>query len=237
MKHSMWIIGLLLVLACPVHGKVVITEVLYDIPGADNSLEWVELLNTGPDPVSLGGYKLGWGGADYSYGEFNLDDIILDVCAVYVVGGPISNESNGNPIFDSPRLFDPNIQNSGSIADGVALFSFSDPFCPVDAVIYGSSNDNNLVDETCMTGSIDVGDAPSGSSIELSQLDGIWNIQENPSPNHRRPCQLHQPYRKVFVETQVFDRPMVFAVRLRCSDSPTCSGLNLRHLVFPLAKG
>jgi hypothetical protein len=183
MKHAIWLTAILLALACPLHAEIIITEVLYDIPGVDGSLEWVELLNTGPDPVDLGGYKLGWGGTDYTYGELNLNATMLGVCEVYVVGGPLSNETNGNPVFDFAALFDPNIQNSGTTSDGVALFHYTDPFCPIDVVIYGYSNDNQLIDETCFAGPTDVGDAPSGSSIELTWLDGDWAIQVAPSPN------------------------------------------------------
>jgi len=182
MKRVMWVVGFLLVLAGPVNAVMVITEVFYDPPGTDNSLEWVELLNTGPSPVDLSNYKLGWGGADYTYGELTLVGTV-GVCEVYVVGGPISNETNGNPVFNYPMDFSNDIQNSGTVSDGVALFYMDDPLCPVDVVIYGPSNENELIDETCTVGQSDVGDAPPGSSIELEFLGGNWFIQENPSPN------------------------------------------------------
>ena len=182
MKRVMWVVGFLLVLAGPVNAEMIITEVFYDAPGTDNSLEWVELLNTGPDPVDLSTYKLGWGGADYTYGELTLVGTV-GVCEVYVVGGPISNETNGNPVFNYPMDFSNDIQNSGTVSDGVALFYMDDPLCPIDVVIYGGSNDNDLIDETCGPGPGDVGDAPPGSSIELQIMVVWWTIQENPSPN------------------------------------------------------
>jgi hypothetical protein len=53
--------------------------------------------------------------------------------------------------------------------------------CPIDAVIYGSTNSNNLIDEDCNKGNVDVADAPASRSIERTSSG--WIIQSAPTPN------------------------------------------------------
>ena len=52
---------------------------------------------------------------------------------------------------------------------------------PIDAVIYGPVNSNNLIDETGAPGVPDVGDAPAANSIRL-QSDLSWAIEPAPAP-------------------------------------------------------
>ncbi|MCP4662152.1 MAG: hypothetical protein GY856_42660 [bacterium] len=54
---------------------------------------------------------------------------------------------------------------------------------PIDAVVYGSNNNNGLIDETGSANPPEVGDAPGGSSIERTNLAGSWQIQSSPTPN------------------------------------------------------
>lgn len=52
--------SLLLVFALPgkVFAQIQITEIMYDAPGADTGREWIEITNTGGEPVDIGKYKL-----------------------------------------------------------------------------------------------------------------------------------------------------------------------------------
>ena len=168
-------------------GGIVLSEVVYDVSGTDDGLEWVELFNAGTSAVDLSGYSLGNGGTSYTYSVVQLSGIIAPGQA-FVVGGPTSNASNGNPAFDQLVNFSPDFQNSGSTADGVALFDVpagqvNGSTIPVDAVIYGGSNGNGLIDETGAANAPEVGDASAGSSLERIDLAGAWQIQGNPSPN------------------------------------------------------
>ncbi|MGH1346577.1 MAG: lamin tail domain-containing protein [Nannocystales bacterium] len=172
--------------------SLIITEVYYDNPGADNELEWVKLFNgTGAD-VDLSAYSLGHGGTDYTFGTYQLAGTIA-AGECFVVGGPNASADNGfmePPAYDQGVVFTPNIQNSGGTADGVALFdvtadSIAPDTIPIDAVIFGGSNDavddNALIDETGTAPAPDVGDAPSGDSIALL-TSGNWAIRADPTP-------------------------------------------------------
>ncbi|NNL54002.1 MAG: hypothetical protein HKP32_02485, partial [Woeseia sp.] len=167
---------------------VYLSEVFYDAPDSDNGFEWVELYNSGAYPVDLAAYSLGSGGTDYTTSKLQLSGTI-EPGATFVVGGPKSKSKNSDPDYDLEDDFSPDLQNSGSTADGMALFNvpasaITASTVPVDAVIYGDSNNNDLIDETGSAGGPDVGDAPAGSSVERIDLAGSWQIQSEPTPNN-----------------------------------------------------
>jgi uncharacterized repeat protein (TIGR01451 family) len=168
--------------------ELILAEVFYDHSGSDNGYEWVEICNTTNAAIDLSNYSIGYGGVDYTYGTCQLAGTI-PAYACWVVGGPNADAENGNPTYDQSQDLNPDIQNSGATADGVALFDvaatdITPTTVPIDAVIYGGSNDNNLVDETGSASPPEVGDASLGSSIERTSLEGDWQIQSNPDPNH-----------------------------------------------------
>ena len=164
---------------------LILTEVLYDVPSGDSGYEWVEIFNGTTDTIDLSGYSLANGGTSYTSAVWQLEGTLVPGQCV-LIGGPLSEEANGFPVYDLELDFDPDIQNSGAKADGVALFAVpaaqvTDVTVPVDAVIYGSSNDNNLWDETGAAGDVDVGDASAGSSI--SRVGEGWEVTPDPTPN------------------------------------------------------
>ena len=173
-------------------GAVILSEVMYDPTGADGELEWVEICNTSSTAHDLSTMSLGWGGSDYTSGQVTLSGVI-PANTVWVIGGPTSSSDNANPTFDDSYEFSPGMQNSGSTADGVALFNLSKSHVdgstvPIDVVIYGTTNTNNLMDETGSAGSVDVADASAGQTIERTSLAGAWAIQGTPSPNSSLTC-------------------------------------------------
>jgi hypothetical protein len=166
----------------------VISEVFYDHNGDDDQLEWVKIYNGTGSTVDLAGYSLAWGGVDYTYGALDLaGSVATGEC--FVVGGPNGDAASGFPggaMFDQAVNFNRDIQNSGATADAVALFDIPAAMVgagsvPLDAVIYGVANTNGLLDETGMAGVVDVGDAPSDSSVTL-QADLTWAINPAPAP-------------------------------------------------------
>jgi hypothetical protein len=170
----------------PATGGLVISEVLYDPSSSDNGFEWVELANTSAATIDLSTFSLGYGGAAYTSGIAQLSGAVV-AGGVFVVGGPSSDATNGFPVYDQVLDLSPDLQNSGTIGDGVALFDLpaSDIMTdtvPVDAVVYGGNNDNGLIDETGTANAPEVDDAPAGSSIERLNAAGSWQIQESPSP-------------------------------------------------------
>lgn len=172
---------------CVEPGGLRLSEVFYDVAGGpDDGFEWVELFNSGSTTVVLdGNYSLGWGGSTYGFGTIDLQGSIAPG-ETFVVGGPSSTAANFSPLFQqiaSPAL---TLQNGGTTADGVALFagtatSIGPASIPLDAVIYGVSNDSLLLDESGNPGAVDVGNAPSGQSLE--RTPGGWQIQPAPTPN------------------------------------------------------
>lgn len=170
----------------PPTGNLLLSEVFYDAPGTDNGYEWVEIYNAGSNAVDLSAWSLGWGGADYT-STAQLAGTIQPGQR-FVVGGALTDANNANPVFDQVYNFSPDIQNGGSLADGVALFSVPAAqvtalTVPVDAVVYGTSNTSGLIDETGVANVPEVGNAPAGSSIARVDMAGNWQIQAVPTPN------------------------------------------------------
>jgi imidazolonepropionase-like amidohydrolase len=168
----------------PVPIELALVEIFYDAESGDDTFEWIKLYNGSGETLDLSGYSVGWGGNDYTSGIVSLTGSLAPG-ACFVVGGPVSDGTNGNPVYDQVYDLEPDLQNSGSTADGVAVFNMAsgnvdESTVPVDAVIYGSSNTNNLIDTTGSPGLPHVGDAPKGQSILRLSVDS-WTI--NPTPN------------------------------------------------------
>lgn len=173
--------------ATPSGGDLRLSEVFYDPSGTDDQLEWVEIYNNDTVAIDLSGFSLGNGGLDYTTSQVQLSGI-LQPGETFVVGGPVSDATNANPVLDLAVDFNPDFQNSGTAGDGVALFNVPAAqvtalTVPIDAVVYGPNNNNGLIDETGAANAPEVGDAPSGSSIERLDLAGTWQIQAAPTPN------------------------------------------------------
>jgi hypothetical protein len=165
--------------------QIALSEVFYDATGSDDQREWIELVNESDAPVDLSGFSLGWGGSTWLSGTAALAGIVAPG-QVYVVGGPLSGPENANPVFDLAVDLEADLQNSGATADGVALFDVPveellAETVPLDAVLYGESNDSGLIGPLGVPAAVDVADAPAGSSIERG-ADGIWRVQEFPTP-------------------------------------------------------
>jgi hypothetical protein len=162
-----------------VAGRLMLSEVLYDVTGSDDGLEWVEIFNGTAAAIDLSTYSLGNGGNNYLGSVVQLSGS-LPAGGCFVVGGP-----NGGFTYNQVYNFNPDFENSGAAADGVALFnvpaaSITANTVPIDAVIYGTTNSNNLLDETGVAGNVDVGDAAANQSIERTGAG--WAIQATPTP-------------------------------------------------------
>jgi len=163
---------------------LILTEVLYDVAGEDNGLEWVEIYNGTMKVVDLAGYSIGSGGTSYTASTLQLVGM-LEPGQCFVVGGPKTEASNYNPPLGQAVDFDPDLQNSGSTADAVGLFAvpasgLGGDTVPLDAVIYGGSNGNGLLDETGKAGEVDAPDASSGNSLQRTASG--WIVQPAPTP-------------------------------------------------------
>lgn len=169
--------------------RLVISEVYYDHPGDDADYEWIKLYNGTDSAIDLSTYALGWGGTDYTYGTLQLSGTI-ESGGCFLVGGPDGDADSGfagEPVFDLAETLNPNgPQNSGTTADGIALFDITADLItpdtiPVDAIVYGLTNINNLIDETGDDNPPEVIDGGSGISIRMN-ADESWSVAEDPTP-------------------------------------------------------
>jgi hypothetical protein len=171
----------------------IISEVFFNPSGADDGGEWVEIFNDGSTTIDLSGYSLGWGGPDYTTGTVQLLGSLLPG-QFFVVGGPVSDASNGNPVYDQVANFTPDLENSGWFqpADGVALFDvtaglIAPTTVPIDAFIYAgplfSTNSNGLLDESGAPGAVDFVEPFFGSGYSVEFDGATWSRQNSPTPN------------------------------------------------------
>ncbi|MCP4233461.1 MAG: trypsin-like serine protease [Aestuariibacter sp.] len=171
-------------------GRLVISEVLYDSLDSDKKREWVELYNGTTEAIDLSGYSLGHGRSDYTRSVAQLYGFV-GPGKTFVIGGPISRSANSNPTFDQQLDFSPNFINPVVDAAGVALFDvpqsqITDTTIPIDAVVFGLQNSNDLIDETGAANPPDVAPAAPGMSIErisFTDTTTTWVIQAVPTPN------------------------------------------------------
>jgi len=165
---------------------LVLSEVLYDVSGTDTGYEWVKLYNGSSAEIDLDGWSIGYGGGDYTSGTFQLEGEIGPWSCV-IVGGPNFESKNSFPDIYFAADFDPDIQNSGAKADGVALFEMlateiTATTPPVDAVIYGETNANNLMGPGGdVPAEPHVDESGSGNSLLRVNTTG-WVVAADPTP-------------------------------------------------------
>jgi hypothetical protein len=176
------------VVDAPVFPTLVLAEVYYNHTGTDDLFEWVKIYNGTGGPVNLANYSIGYGGTDYTYGVRSLAGVVNNG-ECFVVGGPSGNAASGfpaGPMFHQAVDFNPDIQNSGATADGIALFNVppaavTAATVPIDAVIYGVNNTNGLIGPNGLPSPVHVGDSGAENSIRR-QNNGTWAVELNPAP-------------------------------------------------------
>jgi cytosine/adenosine deaminase-related metal-dependent hydrolase len=168
---------------------LLLSEVFYNPDGNDSGFEWVEIYNGTNGSINLAGYALAWAGVSYIDARLQLVGT-LEAGQCAVIGGPTSSAVNFSPTFFQAVDFDPDLQNSGGgateKADAVALFAvpsaqITAATLPIDAVLYGAVNGNNLADETGAVGTVDAANVPSKHSLE--RVGKTWTDQATPTPN------------------------------------------------------
>lgn len=163
---------------------LLLVEVYFDHTDNDDGYEWVKLYNGTGASLDLSGYSLGWGGENYLYGTAQLSGTVA-AGDCFVIGGPQKNAANGNPDYDLAYNLTPDLQNSGAVADGVALFNtvataIGTTTVPIDAVLYGTTNGSNLLGPDGKPAPVSAPDTPAAQSIQRTGLT-TWIVQ--PAPN------------------------------------------------------
>ncbi|HPG27436.1 MAG: lamin tail domain-containing protein [Spirochaetaceae bacterium] len=161
---------------------LVISEVMYEPIGADNGRQWVEIFNGTTSAVDLSQYELQWGRAGLS-NSVALSGI-LAANSTWVVGGPTSGGTNGNPTYDQVVNFNPNLGDGSHpwAEDGLALVETSTSTL-MHIVVYGGNGGgfSFFVDEQGNPAPIfdDSALAP-GQSLEFTSTG--WTIQATATP-------------------------------------------------------
>jgi hypothetical protein len=168
-------------------GSLALSEVYYNPTGSDpTGLQWVEIANVGTVPVDLSGYSLAAGGSSYGAIRASLGSMMLPPDGCLVVGGP-TDLPTANPqanVFTVAEAFSPNLSTGATPANGVALFNVpvGQPLpagaVPVDAVVYGTANTNQLVGPDAQPAT-PVPSVGPGTSLEMTTS---WQSQPVPTP-------------------------------------------------------
>lgn len=170
-------------------GGLLISEVLFEPTGADNGREWIELYNATGAAINLSGYSLGWGQNSYTANSATLPAFLLGPGQTFVIGGPTSNGSNGNPVYNQVLNFNADLGDgaSNTQADVVALFfgnvGSTPGLLPVHLLVYGRTTatttvrdeQGNLAPVNLRTNALSQGDSVSWNGAS-------WQILASPSP-------------------------------------------------------
>ena len=107
MKNSLHSIVLLSILAVPAQAgaAVLITEIMYDLEGADSGYEWVEITNTGEVSVNIGAWRMFENGVNHKLTlAAGVAPVLLAGHSAIVADKPehfLARYPNVTPVFDS----------------------------------------------------------------------------------------------------------------------------------------
>jgi hypothetical protein len=166
---------------CPVRAEVIITEIMYNADGADQSgsinREWAEIYNTGATAVNIGGWQFGDANDNQWASAFPAGTIIQPGQALVVTGDAASFDlewgaginrvqvSSFPPLANSPstNVERPAIRNgSGQIVDAVQYNeNFSAPVDPWPMIDDGSNGHSIFA-------------VPQGLSAAANDLGRYW---------------------------------------------------------------
>ncbi len=168
---------------CPLFSDVVINEFVSDPDGSDGGYEWVELYNASGAQIDLTGYLIAW-----EKGSSGGDAALPDALTIRAGGFLLVGEAS---VKGADVVVELDLGNGGG-GDGIYLV---DPDgCPVDAVIYGESNDDGITNEAGEVAATWVENPSSGASAARLQ-DGYdtnnsrddFVLTSEPSPGAANP--------------------------------------------------
>lgn len=170
-------------------GGLLISEVLFEPSGADDGREWIEIFNNTGAAIDLSGYSLGWGQNSYTANTATLPAFVLGAGQSFLIGGPISNGSNGNPVYDQVLNFNSNLGDgaSNTWADVVGLF-FGDVgatpgLLPVHLLVYGrNSAGTTVLDEQGNLAPVNVRTNGFAQGDSVAWDGASWQVLSTPSP-------------------------------------------------------
>jgi hypothetical protein len=170
-----------------------LSEILYDVTGADDMKEWVELYNAAPVAIDVTGMRIQIANTSGPYDDVLTLSGVVPIDGCVTVGGPLvgaaaSNFTSDAFVYFVAGDFATDLGNAGSAmgdpGDGINLVTAAGDV--VDNVVYGRNNNDLITDENGVAPAVtDVDDAPAAQSIERTApgLAGPWVIQVVPNPD------------------------------------------------------
>jgi len=134
--------------------EIKINEILYDPAGGDTGNEWIELYNTGTEPVQLKGWHIQKAGTSFEE-CFTFPEYIIYPGEYLLIGETL--------VPNADLIGDLAFQNGGTATDGVRIISAEGD--TIDTILYDSPNTNNLPDDTHDPGIYFAVDASSGHTL------------------------------------------------------------------------
>ncbi len=161
---------------------LVLSEIYLDSHPAGFSLGWIELLNSGTEPIDLSGYRILTADDQGQNTSVALTGII-ESCGTFVIGSPGSPEDNGSPSFDQ-------IADLSSLKQAAAMVALVSPGyesqddCPVSVVCFNPNHSDQFPGSHCTDNIAYVGQVAAGYSVERESWPADhWRTRAVPAPN------------------------------------------------------
>jgi hypothetical protein len=114
-------------------GQIVITEIMYDLDGADSGHEWIEIQNIGSDDVDLDGWKLRENGTNHTL-TFSASTVLVSGAVAVIADNSVTFQSDW-PVY-SGTLIDSSFSLNNT---GESLELLDADLAIVDTVTYSDS--------------------------------------------------------------------------------------------------
>jgi hypothetical protein len=168
MRLAFFIFLAFLFLPLSASSAVVINEIMYDLEGADDGREWVEIFNNGNEPIDLAGWKFYENGTNHKISLVEEDDDFIIPAGIYAVIA----DNPDNFLIDWPGFSGVVFDSSFSLKNTGEVIALRDAeLNDIDSVIYNSEW------------------GASGDGNSLQKMNGEWTMA-SPTPGEQNSVML-----------------------------------------------
>jgi hypothetical protein len=104
-RSALFFIFVPIFIPTPAFATLQITEIMYDVPGADAGREWIEITNTGPEGVDISKYKLLESGTNHGLVFVSGNKLMIPGSSAIIAADPkkfsLDNTAFSGTLFDS----------------------------------------------------------------------------------------------------------------------------------------
>lgn len=217
MKKLFFAMGLigLIGFGVPLSAQVVISEIMYDVPGTDTGYEWIEVHNTGSVPVDISEWRLRENETEHYLSLESGDNPTLSVGGYAIIASDSAKFLTAQTEFTG-LLFD-SVFSLGNQGESLELISGDEV---IDSVYYtpqeaanGTGASLQYVGSTWIAGVATPGKQNSNVSptnVESSEASGVSNeINLNTSNMLPQPVQKKGPFKPYYIGTLSTDTVML----------------------------